>query len=171
MGTVAYLTDEAIFGTLRSIARASAAGSELVLDFASRMEDISPQHRPAVEKLLRYTARRGEPLIGFHEPADFVRRKKGELGFELVEMVPPEDHESRFLAGSRYGFRTLPCSYFAHFRRRATSVWVGRLLTHRPAVQRRPSRTSIAGTMGAQGLVGYPRGAGARRLVSAVMAD
>jgi methyltransferase (TIGR00027 family) len=118
MGTVAYLSDEAIFGTLRSIARASAAGSELVLDFACRMEDMSPEHHPAIEKLLRYTARRGEPLIGFHEPADFVRRVT-QLGFELVELVPPEDHEPRFLASGRYGVRTIPFSYFAHFRRRA----------------------------------------------------
>lgn len=120
MGTVAYLTDEAIFDTLGSIARASAAGSELVLDFACRMEDVRPEHRPAVEKLLRYTARRGEPLIGFHEPADFVRRVT-QLGFELVELVPPEHHEPRFLAGGRYGVRTLPFSYFAHFRRRAAA--------------------------------------------------
>ena len=120
MGTVPYLTDEAIFGTLGSIARASAAGSELVLDFACRMEDVIPEHRPAIKKVLRYTARRGEPLIGFHEPADFVRRVT-ELGFELVELVPPEDHEPRFLAAGRYGFRTLPYAYFAHFRRRAAA--------------------------------------------------
>ncbi len=118
MGTVPYLTDEAIFGTLGSIARASAAGSELVLSFDCRIADLSPEHRPAVEKLLRYTARRGEPLIGFYEPADFVSRVT-QLGFELVELVPPEDHESRFLAGGRYGYGTLPHSYFAHFRRRA----------------------------------------------------
>lgn len=115
MGTVAYLTDEAIFGTLDSIARASVAGCELVLDFACRMEDIGPEHRPAVEKLLRYTARRGEPLIGFHEPAHFVRRV-ADLGAELVELVPPEDQAPRFLAGDQYGLRTLPGSYFAHFR-------------------------------------------------------
>ena len=120
MGTVAYLTDEAIFDTLGSIARASADGSELVLDFACRMEDVRLEHRPAIEKLRRYTARRGEPLIGFHEPADFVRRVT-QLGFELVELVPPEDHEPRFLAGGRYGLGTIPTSYFAHFRRRAAT--------------------------------------------------
>ncbi len=96
MGTVPYLTDEAIFDTLGSIARASADGSELVLDFFCRLEDVSPEHRPAMKKVLRVAARRGEPMISFYEPADLVRRVT-QIGFELVEMVPPKDHEPRFL--------------------------------------------------------------------------
>ena len=76
--------------------------------------------RPAIKKVLRATARRGEPLIGFHAPADFVRRVT-QLGFELVELVPPEDHEPRFLAAGRYNVRAFPASYFAHFRRRAVA--------------------------------------------------
>jgi methyltransferase (TIGR00027 family) len=116
LGTIPYLSEEAIFGTLRCVAALCAAGSELALSFDEPVDGLTGSERRSIRRLLRYTARRGEPLISFFEPDDFVKRVAA-LGFEAVERVPVSEQERRFLADRRHGLRSIPGAWFARFRR------------------------------------------------------
>jgi methyltransferase (TIGR00027 family) len=116
LGTVPYLTEAAIFSTLKSIASISAPGSEIVFDFAAPIEYAHAQDRPVMEKLMRYTARRGEPIITFFDPEPFLTRVC-ELGFKVVETVSPEEQDVRYFKDSPIGWRTVPVEFLAQLRR------------------------------------------------------
>ena len=116
LGTVPYLTEESIISTLKSIASICESGSEIVFDFMAPIEYASAQDRTALNKLLRYTARKGEPLITFLDPEPFLARVS-ELGFELVESVSPEEQDVRYFTNRSGWRRTIPISFLAQFRR------------------------------------------------------
>ncbi len=116
LGTVPYLTEDAIFGTLNSVVSLSPPGSELVFDFAGPIERVEPGDRSAVQRLLRITARRGEPLLTFEEPERLLE-KICALGFERVELLDHAEQERRYCAGRSDGLRVLPIAYLARLRR------------------------------------------------------
>jgi methyltransferase (TIGR00027 family) len=116
LGTIPYLTQAAIFSTLESIASISAPGSEIVFDFAAPIEYAQAKDRPALEKLMRYTARRGEPIITFFDPEPFLTRVC-KLGFKVVETVSPEEQNIRYFKNSPRGWRTVPIEFLAQLRR------------------------------------------------------
>jgi methyltransferase (TIGR00027 family) len=116
LGTVPYLTEAAIFSTLRSITSISAPGSEIVFDFAAPIQYARDQDRPVLEKLMRYTARRGEPIITFFDPEPFLTRVC-ELGFKVVETVSPEEQDARYFKDNPIGWRTVPVEFLAQLRR------------------------------------------------------
>lgn len=115
LGTVPYLSNTATTATLRSIARHAAPGSELVFDYLAPVEVFTGSERRVIEKLKRFTARRGEPLIGEFHP-DELKATLALVGLELIENFSGVDQEVRYFAGRDDGFRPLPASYFAHAR-------------------------------------------------------
>ena len=115
LGTVPYLSNAATISTLRSIADYAAPGSELVFDYLVPDEVLSSSERRVVEKLKRFTARRGEPLIGEFHP-DELKATLGVVGLELIENLSGVEQEGRYFAGRDDGLRPLPSSYFAHAR-------------------------------------------------------
>lgn len=118
LGTTVYLSRDAIFRTLESIASFAAPGSEIVFDYAIPRECLDPEDLPMIEELERFTARRGEPIISLFDPETFPQ-EVCELGFELIENLSPNEQESRYFNGRSDGLRPMPSSYFAHFRVRA----------------------------------------------------
>ena len=116
LGTVPYLTEEAIFGTLNAVVSLSPPGSELVFDFCGPIERAEPRDRRLVRKLLRFTARRGEPLITFEEPERLLE-KMCALGFDRVELLDHAEQERRYCARRADGLRVLPIAHLARLRR------------------------------------------------------
>jgi methyltransferase (TIGR00027 family) len=115
LGTTPYLSSAAILDTLRSIAVYAAPGSELVFDYLVPDEVLSASDRRVVQKLKRFTARRGEPLIGELHPSE-LETTLGSIGLELIENFSGADQMERYFAVRDDGLRPLPASYFAHAR-------------------------------------------------------
>ena len=115
MGTVPYLTREAVFKTLNSIAGFACPGSEIVFEYPVLIELFDPKARKAYEKGQRYVSRRGEPWLFFADP----RQLPGEIercGYQVIENVAPSELEARYLAGRKDGLHTSPVTYFMHCR-------------------------------------------------------
>jgi len=96
LGTVPYLTEDAVAMTARTIG-SLPAGGELVFDYAEpSTEDSSPAgiHRRALRDRV---AAAGEPFVSFFQPAD-LRSTVSAAGFEHIE-----DYTVRDLAGRHFG--------------------------------------------------------------------
>jgi methyltransferase (TIGR00027 family) len=109
-GVTPYLTREAIFETLRSIATLAAPGSRLVFDYlepAAFATDAPPRVRFLIE---RATAA-GEPMLAGLDPVTLASDLE-HVGFHLMEDLGPREIQSRFLAHAE-GFRAVECWHFA----------------------------------------------------------
>ncbi|RJP91512.1 MAG: SAM-dependent methyltransferase [Desulfobacteraceae bacterium] len=115
LGTVHYLTPQAVINTLNAIAACACAGSELVLDYSGAGGLAGAADEKMEKKLKRYTARRGEPMLSTFEPQQF-RQIVSQAGFHLLENVSPEEQSRRYFTLPDGKTLSMPGSYFAHLR-------------------------------------------------------
>jgi methyltransferase (TIGR00027 family) len=115
LGTVPYLSNSATCDTLASIARLAATGSEVVFDYMVPEELLSGPDKQVVNTLKRFTARRGEPLLGVFDP-DQLELVLRSVGLRLVENLSATQQEKRYFANRQDGLRPMQASYFAHAR-------------------------------------------------------
>ncbi len=113
LGTTAYLTREAVLGTLRSIASYAAPGSEVVFDYRLSEELLSASARRTRQRIGKFTARRGEPLQSTFDPRGLVEEVSG-LGFAVVGHLSPQDQWARYFAQRNDGLRTVESSALLH---------------------------------------------------------
>lgn len=116
LGVTVYLSKEAIFQTLESIANIAADGSELVFDYAAAVKTIPKKEQANIRLLRFYTERFGEPIIdNKFEPHTFTQQVS-DLGFKLIENMSPEEQKQQYFLNRSDGLRPVSGSYFAHFR-------------------------------------------------------
>jgi methyltransferase (TIGR00027 family) len=107
LGVTPYLTKAAVVDALGHIARLSAPGSELVLDYVHARTFKAPT--AGARRAMAYTARRGEPILTGLDPAELSSVLEG-VGLALVEDLDPEEQARRWFARGRpYGVG--PCSW------------------------------------------------------------
>lgn len=115
LGVTPYLPSEAIFGTLQDIAEGSAAGSEVVFDFVdtegSNPETTTDRIRRFIQMIEKMGASAGDGL----ELATFEKRLN-DLGFELVELLSPDDQRRRYFDDQPDYFGPTEHYHFAHVR-------------------------------------------------------
>jgi methyltransferase (TIGR00027 family) len=111
LGTVPYLSEDAIFGVLSALPSLASPGSQLVFDYAVPDTLIDEADRKAVARLRRFTARRGEPLVSFFEPTALGQRVS-ELGYRVLENLAPGEQNRRYFSDRSDGLRTLSGSYY-----------------------------------------------------------
>jgi methyltransferase (TIGR00027 family) len=115
LGTTGYLTHEAVFQTLRSIAAFAVPRSEMVFDYLIPAKIVSPEHRLAARKVTRFVRRRGEPLITVFDPQN-LGEQVSEVGFELLESLGPREQEARYFAARGDDLVPIGFSHLAHLR-------------------------------------------------------
>jgi methyltransferase (TIGR00027 family) len=115
LGTTPYLSNSATRKTLDSIGRFAATGSEVVFDYLVPDDLLLEPDKLTVEKLKRFTARQGEPLVGAFHPEE-LEAMLASAGFDLVENLTAAQQEQRYFANRRDGLRPMPASFFAHAR-------------------------------------------------------
>ena len=115
LGTLMYLTPEAIFGTLRSFAEALAPGSEIVFDYRVQTEFIDPDEVDFVLKGDEATAAMGEPKNSFFNPYTFPDEIKA-TGFEMVENLSPQQLAQRYLVNRKDMEKPTTHHWYAHIR-------------------------------------------------------
>ncbi len=113
LGTIHYLTRDAVFRTLRSLASSAASGSEIVLDY------IIPDRLMGQKDLKRFNKNRrvqlSEPIITYFDPDTLVTEME-DLGFELLENLSPNERRLRYFLNRKDNLFPSGTSYFAHFR-------------------------------------------------------
>ncbi len=116
LGTTPYLSREAIFATLASIAQLAAPGSEIALDFSVAHKSLA-RRRGAVMGLflLAYTRWLSEPLIDNGLPRDAFVGECAKLGFLPQEVLDVAAVCARYFAASQPPLKSLPGTCFAHF--------------------------------------------------------
>lgn len=115
LGTTFYLSDAAVFATLRSIAQCAAPGSELVFDYCVAEASLGARDRDELNALKRFVARRGEPFVASFLPAQLVNRI-ADLGLDVVENTSPDKLERRYFAGRTDGLRPSRFAWLVHLR-------------------------------------------------------
>ena len=117
LGTVQYISREALVNTLRSIAIIAAPGSELVLSYVLPRHLVEPPHLSAYDWGLRFAARQGEPFVSLYDPAELAAEVCA-LGYELLENFSPRDQALRYFVGRTDDLQpsTPLLAHLAHFR-------------------------------------------------------
>ncbi len=103
LGVIAYLTEDAIFSTLRDVA-ALAPGTEIIFEYVilDSLLDAESQRMAAVVKA--GAAARGEPWLSFFDPVG-LRARLRELGFAEVWDIGPEEANARYFTDRTDGLR------------------------------------------------------------------
>lgn len=115
LGLMPYLSREAIFQTLESIAAASAPGSEIVFDYRVSMEFVDPEDVPFVEAGDKFSAGEGEPKRSWLNP-ETLPDEIGTVGLELIESLSPKQLWDRYFVGRGDVGRPSSHQHYAHFR-------------------------------------------------------
>ena len=115
LGTIHFLTRDAIFKTLRSLPSFVAPGSEIIFDYRIPDVLINPKELKRVNKIRRLTAHYGEPIITLFDPHILVTEME-DLGLELIENLSPNEQKVRYFANRKDNLIPSGTTYFAHFR-------------------------------------------------------
>lgn len=94
MGVTMYLTDEAVFDTLRLVA-AGAPGSTIAVGYTIADEDCDAADLALRRRGAVGVANSGEPWVNYYRPREFAERV-GALGFSTVRNVLPDEFRARY---------------------------------------------------------------------------
>lgn len=106
LGVTYYLTEEAVFETLRSVA-AAAPGSEIVFEYGLPESLLDKESKRIWLMLQATVAAQGEPMLSLFEPTTLAARVK-KLGFTQVWDFGPEEANARYFAGRTDGLHAPP---------------------------------------------------------------
>jgi O-methyltransferase involved in polyketide biosynthesis len=115
LGTILYLTRDAVFKTLRSLLSLAAPESEIVFDYIIPDMLMDPKELKRVNKIRRLAAHLCEPMITHFDP-DILVTEMEDLGFELIENLSPNGRKVRYFANRKDNLIPSGTNYFAHFR-------------------------------------------------------
>lgn len=110
LGVVPYLTAEAIFGTLRTVA-SLVAGTEIIFDYGVPENLLDEEERQVLAAVKAFTAARGEPILSLFEPASLDAQVR-DLGFANVWDLGPDEVNSLYCAGRTDALRLVRNLHF-----------------------------------------------------------
>jgi methyltransferase (TIGR00027 family) len=114
LGVTQYLTEDAIFSTLRDIA-ALAPGTEVIFEYLILESLLDAENQRWMAVLKADAAARGEPWRSVFDPTSLMARLR-ELGFAEVWDLGPEEANARYFTGRTDELRLpIPCG--AHLMR------------------------------------------------------
>jgi methyltransferase (TIGR00027 family) len=111
LGVTTYLTTDAVFQTLRSIA-ALAPGTSIVFTYGQPPETLNPEQRAMFDAVAERVAELGEPWRSFFDPAELARDLRA-IGFSGVEDLGPAEINARYFAARSDGFAPGPTGHLA----------------------------------------------------------
>jgi len=95
LGTIPYLSEDAVFTTLRELASFAARGSEIVFDYAIPTYLCNPEELQALDRIMRIIERRGEPIKSFFKPDTFPD-ELSRIGYHIFENQSPTEQNRRY---------------------------------------------------------------------------
>jgi methyltransferase (TIGR00027 family) len=114
LGVTAFLTPDAIFRTLRTVA-ALAPGTEIIFQYTVPKELVDEENQRILARRMAENAARGEPYRSSFEPTQLAEQVR-KLGFVGVSDLGPEEAIARYFTGRTDGFRPLTSQHFMRAR-------------------------------------------------------
>ena len=96
LGTTYYLSKDAIRETLERVSGIFARGSRIVLDYKLDRDLVPEESLAFADKLDRFVARRGEPMLSTFTPEELKDLMSG-FGFAELENLPAAEQKRRYL--------------------------------------------------------------------------
>jgi methyltransferase (TIGR00027 family) len=109
LGVTMYLTPDAIFTTLRTVA-ALAPGTEIIFQYLVPKELVDEENQRILARRMAENAARGEPYRSSFEPTQLAEQVR-KLGFAEVSDLGPDEAAARYFAGRSDGLRPLASSH------------------------------------------------------------
>lgn len=106
LAVTAYLTEDAIFSTLRDIV-SLAAGTEVVFEYTVPDSLVDEEGQRLVAMAKAMASEGDEQARSSFDPAS-LRARVQALGFTVIEDFGPEEAYARYFAGRRDGLRPFP---------------------------------------------------------------
>ena len=113
LGSVPYLSEDAVFKVLRDLTDFAARGSEIVFDYSIPINQWAPEERQALVRILRILECRGEALKSFFEP-DTFSDDISRLGYHIFENISPVEMNKKFFLDRSDGLATHSVAYNIH---------------------------------------------------------
>ena len=110
LGVTNYLTTDAIFGTLRTIADL-ALGTEIIFEYLVPKELVDEATQKIFAVMMAAGADRGEPQQSVFEPAKLAEEVR-ELGFAQVSDFGPDEAQARYFIGRTDGLRPATLNHY-----------------------------------------------------------
>ena len=113
LGTVPYLSEDAVFNVLHDLASFAARGSEIVFDYSIPAYMWALEERQALVRILRIIERWGEPIKSFFKPnifPDDVSR----LGYHIIENISPAELNKKYFLDRSDDLVTHSAAYNIH---------------------------------------------------------
>ena len=115
LGTTMYLTREAVFRTLESIADSLAPGSEIVFDYRVPIEFVSPEDVESVQIGWKASEEMGEPQYAWLNPETLPDEVRA-VGLEVVETLTPQQMSERYFSRRNDDLRPITHHHYIHLR-------------------------------------------------------
>ena len=113
LGTVPYLSEDAVFNVLRDLVSFAARGSEIVFDYSIPTYMWAQEELQALGRILRIIGRRGEPVKSFFEP-DAFPDTVSHLGYHIFENISPTELNKKYFLDRSDGLMIHSAAYNIH---------------------------------------------------------
>jgi methyltransferase (TIGR00027 family) len=113
LGTIPYLSEDAVFTVLRDLASFAARGSEIVFDYSIPTYLWPLEERQALGRIMRIIGRRGEPIKSFFE-SDAFPDEVSRLGYHIFENISPAELNKKYFLDRSDGLVTHSAAYNIH---------------------------------------------------------
>lgn len=113
LGTVPYLSEEAVFSVLGDLASFAARGSEIVFDYAIPISMWALEDRQALLRALRLVESSGEIFKSFFEPDSFTKNLTS-LGYRVLDNISPGQMNKKYFSEREDGLATHSAAYNIH---------------------------------------------------------
>jgi O-methyltransferase involved in polyketide biosynthesis len=109
-----YLSTEAIFGTLGTVA-ALARGTEIIFEYILPKELADEETQKVIGAAMTAAQARGEPQGTFFEPAKLAEQVR-KIGFAEVTDFGPDEARARYFNNRTDGLRLSPLNHYMRAR-------------------------------------------------------
>jgi methyltransferase (TIGR00027 family) len=113
LGTVPYLSEDAVFNVLRHLASFAANGSEIVLDYLIPTHLMTLEERRNLGRAMRTIERWGEPVRSFFQPDTFPDRIS-HLGYRILDNQSPAEQNEKYFRDRSDNLKTHSAAYNIH---------------------------------------------------------
>jgi methyltransferase (TIGR00027 family) len=113
LGTVPYLSEDAVFNVLRHLASFAANGSEIVFDYLIPTHLMTQEERRILGRVMRMIERWGEPVKSFFRPDTFPD-KISHLGYCILDNQSPAEQNKKYFFDRSDNLKTHSAAYNIH---------------------------------------------------------
>jgi methyltransferase (TIGR00027 family) len=113
LGTIPYLSEDAVLTVLRDLASFATRGSEIVFDYSIPTYLWPLEERQALGRIIRIIGRRGEPIKSCFDP-DAFPDEVSRLGYHIFENISPAELNKKYFLDRSDGLVTHSAAYNIH---------------------------------------------------------